>query len=119
MAEGKAWTDFDGSFGGKYRLFWGIGECAANRQRIVRIWASFIEPNGPQTRVKAFLDVERRIVTPTIGHDSGTDAAKPGVRLCEFAVEPACCPKQVASMQVGLPANPVEMPGALPNQIPS
>ena len=119
MTKSKARTDFDGFFGGKHRLFRGISKRAADCKRIVRVRISFVEPNGPQTRVQAIFDVLRRIVTPTISNDSSTNAAEPDLRLCEFGVEPACFPKQFTSMEVGLSANAVKMPRTLPNQIPS
>src|SRR5262249_1264464 len=81
MTESKAWTDLNGLFGGKHCLLRSIGICATDRERIVRVRVSFIEPNGPQTGIKAFLDVMRRIVSPAISHDSGANTAKPGVRL--------------------------------------
>ena len=118
MAQGKTRTDLDRLFRCKDRLLRCIRICAANGQGIVRVWIAFIQPDRLQSGVEAFSDIVRRLVTPAIRDNAGTDATEPDVSFRKLGIDPACFPEQLASLQMTLTPNVVEMPGALSHQVP-
>src|SRR5215216_3927567 len=118
MTKGEAWADLDRLFRGKNGLFRCIGVDAADVQRVVRIGILLVEPNRLQGCIQAFPDILFRFVAPAVSDDAGAHPAEPEMRLCEFRIEPACLPEQLAGTQVSLTADVVEMPGTLPHQVP-
>ena len=89
-----------------------------DRERIVRIRIALVERNRPRRCVHSFAAVCDWIIAPAVSDDAGTDTAKPAVRLRQVRIGRAGTAKQFASRMMSFARHFMEMPHALPHEVP-